>query len=174
MRRVILESPFAGRNAWQRFRNRRYARACMRDALARGEAPLASHLLYTQMLNDNLPHERTLGIEAGLSWLHVAAASVVYIDRGISRGMLHGINAALSAGVVVEYRSLHGAIRVGDQPSSTDRDSGNSLDVAILLDAREGRAAGLMYRRITSDVLPPHHRHIDVGWVDFHSDTFPA
>lgn len=44
MRRVILESPFAGHVE----SNIEYARACIRDSLLRGEAPLASHLLYTQ------------------------------------------------------------------------------------------------------------------------------
>ena len=87
MRRVILESPYAG-NVWQRFCNRRYARACVRDSLLRGEAPIASHLLYTQpgILNDADAHERKIGIDAGLSWRGVADASVVYIDRGVFIG----------------------------------------------------------------------------------------
>lgn len=44
MRRVVLESPFAGDVE----RNVRYAKACIRDCLSRGEAPIASHLLFTQ------------------------------------------------------------------------------------------------------------------------------
>lgn len=44
MRLVIIESPFAG----DVVRNLRYLRACMRDCLRRGEAPYASHALYTQ------------------------------------------------------------------------------------------------------------------------------
>lgn len=42
MRRVIVESPYAG----DVIRNVEYARAAMRDCLQRGEAPFASHLLY--------------------------------------------------------------------------------------------------------------------------------
>jgi hypothetical protein len=38
MRRVVLESPFAG-NIWRRWLNRRYARRCLRDSCLRGEAP---------------------------------------------------------------------------------------------------------------------------------------
>ena len=36
------------------------ARACVRDSLLRGEAPIASHLLYTQpgVLGDNVAGER--------------------------------------------------------------------------------------------------------------------
>jgi hypothetical protein len=65
MRRVILESPFAGDVE----RNVRYARACVRDSLLRGEAPIASHLLYTQpgVLNDDIEAERQHGIDAGLA-----------------------------------------------------------------------------------------------------------
>lgn len=80
---VILESPFAGDVT----ANLAYARAAMRDSLLRGEAPIASHLLYTQpgVLDDNLPHERELGIAAGLA---VADRAVFYVDRGWSGGML--------------------------------------------------------------------------------------
>ena len=57
MRRVMLESrPYNGDTD----RNVRYARACVRDSLLRGEAPIASHLLYTQpgVLRDNVAGER--------------------------------------------------------------------------------------------------------------------
>jgi hypothetical protein len=56
------------------------------DSLLRGEAPIASHLLYTQpgVLNDQVADERRLGIEAGLAWLRAAKATVVYQDLGIS------------------------------------------------------------------------------------------
>ncbi len=106
MRLVILESPYAGDIE----RNIRYARACLRDCLSHGEAPIASHLLYTQpgVLNDDNAEERAAGISAGHAWLTAAAASVVYIDCGISRGMTLGINRAIEAGVAVEYRTLAG------------------------------------------------------------------
>lgn len=44
MRRVIVESPYAGDIE----RNMRYLRACLADCLRRGEAPFASHAIYTQ------------------------------------------------------------------------------------------------------------------------------
>lgn len=80
----------------------------MRDSLLRGEAPLASHLLYTQpgVLNDDDPRERKWGIEAGLIWGTKADATVVYTDRGVSRGMTQGINQAALDGRPVECRSL--------------------------------------------------------------------
>lgn len=106
MRLVILESPYAGNVE----ANIAYARICVRDSLRRGEAPIASHLLYTQpgVLNDEIASERQLGIDAGLAWRRVADASVVYTDRGISEGMRKGIEAALETGIPVEYRSIYG------------------------------------------------------------------
>lgn len=106
MRLVILESPYAGEDIAA---NITFARACVRDSLSRGEAPIASHLLYTQegILQDNVPEERQWGIDAGLAWRSVAQASVVYTDRGISSGMKYGIAAAEAAGIPVEYRILN-------------------------------------------------------------------
>lgn len=104
MRRVILESPYAGDIE----ANIEYARRCVRDALARGEAPIASHLLYTQpgILRDEAPEERQWGIDAGLAWGAVAEATVVYTDLGISRGMEYGIANARQAGRPIEIRRL--------------------------------------------------------------------
>lgn len=80
----------------------------MRDCLKRGEAPLASHLLYTQrgILKEELPEERALGIKAGFAWCSVADATVVYADRGISPGMKLGIKDALEHDRMIEYRVL--------------------------------------------------------------------
>lgn len=101
---VILESPFAGEVET----NIHYARLAVRDSLLRGEAPIASHLLYTQegILDDTIPSEREHGIHAGLAWGKVAEKTVVYIDRGISRGMEYGIERAKNEGRVVEFRSI--------------------------------------------------------------------
>ena len=115
MRRVVIESPYAAPVGtwaplrwWFRLRNRRYARACMRSSLRIGEAPIASHLLYTQpgVLSDARPAERCLGIDAGLAWGIKADAVAVYTDLGISPGMQAGIYAAHAAKIPVEYRRL--------------------------------------------------------------------
>jgi hypothetical protein len=85
MIRVVIESPYAGDVE----RNLHYLRACMRDCLRRGEAPYASHALYTQpgVLDDQKPEERKLGIEAGYAWWDAADMIVFYADLGWSRGM---------------------------------------------------------------------------------------
>lgn len=104
MRLVIIESPYAGDVDL----NLKFARACMRDSLSRGEAPLASHLLYTQedILDDDIPQERNWGIQAGFAWGKHASKTIVYTNLGISEGMENGIQKALEEGREVEYREL--------------------------------------------------------------------
>ena len=111
MKRVILESPYAG----DVDRNVAYARACLRDSLLRGEAPIASHLLYTQpgVLRDEDRAERVRGIIAGLAWITDAESSVVYTDLGITEGMRYGVARAIRAGVDVDYRELGGDWQTG-------------------------------------------------------------
>ena len=103
-RLVILESPYAGDVAL----NERYARACMADCLSRGEAPFASHLLYTQpgVLDDNVPEERAKGIAAGHAWMRAADAVVLYRDIAMSKGMAAGLALAQELRLPVETRYL--------------------------------------------------------------------
>ena len=102
MDRVVLESPYAGMVE----ANVEYARMAVRDSLGRGEAPIASHLLYTQegILDDTTQEERDWGINAGLEWLDVCTRQVVYCDLGVSSGMRFAIAAAKAKGVITEYR----------------------------------------------------------------------
>jgi hypothetical protein len=104
MRRVVVESPFAGEVET----NLAYAKACLRDCLLRDESPVASHILFasTGTLEDSDPIERAVGINAGHAWMHGAHAVVVYTDRGISSGMEAGIKVAEFFKIPVEYRSL--------------------------------------------------------------------
>ena len=86
MRLVVIESPFAGNTD----KNLRYLRAAMADCLKRGEAPFASHALYTQpgVLDDHDPEQRRLGIEAGFKWGYFAEVIAFYVDLGMSPGMI--------------------------------------------------------------------------------------
>ena len=89
-------------------RNVKYARACVADSVARGEAPFASHLIYTQpgILDDTDPDERRQGIEAGLEWGRFADLTAVYTDLGLSEGMRLGLGRANHDGRRVEFRNL--------------------------------------------------------------------
>lgn len=117
--RVIIESPYAGATPADTEDNLFYLRCCMHDALVhRGEAPFASHGLYTQpgVLDDSIPAERTAGIEAGFLWRPVADRTAVYLDRGISRGMKYGIEHAIKLGHPLVYRAFLDPVP-GKQPS---------------------------------------------------------
>jgi hypothetical protein len=101
---VIIESPFAGDIET----HVAYARAAMRDSLNRGEAPIASHLLYTQpgVLRDEVPEERQWGIDAGLAWRRVADLTAFYVDHGWSRGMVAARRIYEAEGRPFEERRL--------------------------------------------------------------------
>lgn len=134
-RLVVLESPLSGvgmADAWiinrwfglpcpkwiykqlerkYRAQNKEYARACMRDCLRRGEHPYAGHLLFDQpgILNDEIPEERAKGIAADLAWGGAATRRVFYIDRGMSPGMLLGLEQAKRIKQPYEFRELKGS-----------------------------------------------------------------
>lgn len=104
--RTIIESPFAGNVE----RNLAFLRACMRKCLLQGEAPYASHALYTQpgVLKDDDPDERQRGIHAGLAWADVAQKIVMYTNYGLSRGMEYALARHKENGKIVEMRVLEG------------------------------------------------------------------
>jgi hypothetical protein len=99
---VIIESPFAGDVE----ANIAYARRAVADSLSRNEAPICSHLLFPQLLDDDDPAQRQLGIEAGLAWYRVADKCVVYADRGWSDGMKQGTLRAAEHDVEIEVRNI--------------------------------------------------------------------
>lgn len=104
MKLVVIESPYAGDVE----ANTAYAKLCIADCLARGEAPIASHLLFTQpgILDDTKPEERKLGMEAGHAWIEAADYVVVYEDHGISNGMKEGIVAAARFETPILFRKI--------------------------------------------------------------------
>lgn len=109
MKKVVIESPYAGADELEIKRNEMYAEFCMRDCLInRHEAPYASHLLYTRsyVLKDKIPEERELGIIAGFCWRDVADLTVFYRDLGMSGGMEYGMEDCRSREKEFEMRLL--------------------------------------------------------------------
>ncbi len=102
MEKVIVESPYA----WDINKHIKYLKLCMLDCFKRWEAPFASHLLYTPILDDNIEEERNLGIEAWLVWGNGADKTVVYTDFWISRWMEYGIDNAKENNRPIEYRKI--------------------------------------------------------------------
>ena len=108
MKLVVIESPYGSLSDEVVARNLRYLSACMRDCLTRGEAPYASHGLYTRagVLDDRNPSERVWGINAGFAWRKHADLTVVYTNLGITWGMRQGIAHAENIGCPIERRDL--------------------------------------------------------------------
>lgn len=106
--KVVIESRFSGKTIEELVRNKKYALACMRDSMLRGEAPYASHVIYAHphFLDDFEASERAVGMHAGFIWGDLAVKTVVYADLGISSGMEMGILRAKELGREVEYREL--------------------------------------------------------------------
>lgn len=138
---VILETPYAGADGGRTWddpdvqANLAYTRACLRDCLLHGEAPFASHVIYTQpdVLHDGVPEEREAGIQAGFAWRHIAHKTVVYTDMGISPGMLKGIAHARELEHEVVYRTL-GKLKISDAYKQLNHDAANT-DLVLV---REG------------------------------------
>jgi hypothetical protein len=105
---VAIESPFGSKDPAIVERNKAYAIAAMRDCLARGESPYASHLLLTQVLDDNDPEQRAKGIQAGLDWAEMAELRVIYADLGVTIGMQAGIKQAEEIGQPMKVRTIPG------------------------------------------------------------------
>jgi hypothetical protein len=105
--KVVIESPYAGEVET----NLEYARLALKHSiLVELEAPIASHLLYTQCLDDKISEERALGIECGFAWVTSAYRMAFYVDLGVSKGMEDAYMHARLAEINVELRSLRGSL----------------------------------------------------------------
>lgn len=101
MTRVILESPYSG----DIDRNTRYARICCKDSFLRGENPFASHLFYTQFLDEETQREE--GVDLGYECWDSASKIVFYVDLGLSNGMREALLAAIEERKPIEFRYLY-------------------------------------------------------------------
>jgi hypothetical protein len=129
MTRVIIESPYAAGNNRTVKQNIAYARRCVKDSLDRGEAPIASHLLYTQpgILDDSKPEERKKGIMAGYKWYGIHTTVAFYVDYGISNGMIEALemieklnrdNDGYRTRINIEYRRINGGKHADKKPAT--------------------------------------------------------
>jgi hypothetical protein len=114
MRFTIVESPYAGDIQ----ANTDYAAKACLDCIDRNENPFASHLFYTQFLQDEDEGQRECGIRCGYEWGYIAhyaskasinPAQVVvafYVDRGWSQGMEAALERYTEWGLRCEIRRL--------------------------------------------------------------------
>lgn len=106
---VAIESPWAGLGAGERALE--YLRACIRDSLSREELPWASHglLAHTRALYEEDPDQREEGLETNRQFIRYHCSFVaLYVDHGISPGMLMARRWAVMHGKRTEERRIYG------------------------------------------------------------------
>lgn len=95
VKKIYVASKYAGDVA----ANVKTAIKCCRYVINQGYMPVASHLLYPQILNDNNPRERELGLKFGLALLSTCDEVWVFMSGGvISKGMEQEIAVAKRLG----------------------------------------------------------------------------
>jgi hypothetical protein len=96
-RKVYVVSKYAGDVET----NSAAAVVCCRWVFDAGYMPIASHLLYPQILNDNDPAERNMGLMFGLALLKLC--DEVWVFGSISSGMAQEIEEAKRLNKKVTY-----------------------------------------------------------------------
>lgn len=97
-RKVYVASAYAGDVEANTAKAVEYCRM----AIDAGYMPLASHLLYPQMLNDKVPAERELGLMFGLALLRMC--DEVWVCGSVSSGMAQEIEEAKRLNKKVVYK----------------------------------------------------------------------
>lgn len=103
---VLLVTPFMAEDPAQAARMTRYALRATRDSMNRNEAPLPSHLFYSEVLNVRNPIERDIGLQSQLTWIKGCDIVAVYIDFSITPAMQVVINNAIIRNKKIEYRTI--------------------------------------------------------------------
>lgn len=96
MNLIYVASPYAGDIE----KNTEFAKRACRHVAEQGHAFFAPHLLYPQLLNENDPNERQLGLDMGLAMLSRCDELWCYGER-ISFGMHLEIEEADKLGIPV-------------------------------------------------------------------------
>lgn len=99
-RKVYVASAYAGDVEANTAKAVEYCRM----AIDAGYMPLASHLLYPQMLNDKVPAERELGLMFGLALLRMC--DEVWVCGSVSSGMAQEIEEAKRLNKKVVYKEV--------------------------------------------------------------------
>lgn len=99
-RLVYIASPYAGNIKV----NEDFARKACRYAMEQSCTPMAVHLLYPQILKDEIPAEREVGIRMGLRVLEACDELWLCGDR-MSAGMQAELEAAEQLGIHVRQVS---------------------------------------------------------------------
>ncbi len=100
MKKVYVCSPLAG----DADRNIERAKEYCRLVTGKGHLPIASHIYFTQFLDDESPKDRKTGMDMGLELLRLCDEIWVFGDK-ISVGMTEEINFAKKLSKKIFYKN---------------------------------------------------------------------
>lgn len=103
---IYIASPYAGDIE----QNVAFAQRACRLAISQGYTPLASHLIYPQMLDDNDPLERRIGMELGLRLID-SCEEIWLCGDVMSAGMAAEKEYAESVGLAVRTYSMEDILK---------------------------------------------------------------
>ena len=95
---IYIASPYAGDIAG----NTQFAIQCCQFAIQRGYTPVASHLIYPQILDDTIPEQRELGLSLGYHPL-AASSEMLLVGKLICDGMANETYHAERRGINIRY-----------------------------------------------------------------------
>lgn len=104
MKKVFICSPYRPTGPdpeKERSENVKLARKACRMAINKGMLPLAPHLYFTQILNDDFSFERLVGMALGNRWLEEADELWVIGDR-VTEGMKQELDYARGRNIPVK------------------------------------------------------------------------
>jgi hypothetical protein len=110
LRVVFVSSPYRGDVA----SNLALARAAAHEVFEAGHVPIVAHMYIPQVLDDDDPVERALGIGAALVLL--ARCDEIWVFGEPSEGMRMEIDEARRLGVPVDHRPLPIPVVDADRP----------------------------------------------------------
>jgi len=98
MKLVFISSPLSSNDPEIVKKNQENARKYCRFAVSKGYACIASHIFYTQFLDDSNSVERKLGLEAGIETLLRCDEMWIFADDDsqISKGMNTELDAVIA------------------------------------------------------------------------------
>lgn len=97
MKSIYICSPYRGNVDG----NVKIAQSMVRLALLQGHAPFAPHLQYPQVLSDDVPEYRAIGLKAGLEWLWACDEIWIWADGPMSEGMKTEVDEARRLGLSI-------------------------------------------------------------------------
>jgi hypothetical protein len=136
MKTVVLESPYSGSNEQEIQDNIEYAWKCLQDSCAKGEAPFASHLMYTRTKDRHIKDgdgwiTREEGLKRCEAWRAAADLTVFYTDRGWSRGMIIALHNCLHR-MNFKIRALNGPPVIPDNIKEIIREGQFKENIELL------------------------------------------